>query len=218
VIEPSKPLSDTDRLYLLAFAAAAKWRTPKAREHIRRQWTPILQEMDYVTENMKTWTADQKERAVNMPRLGTDNAEPSMGREDVRTLVDAPLQTTLGTHIKAMVPVLMGMKASILCTSASPGFITSDHPCALFDPEAHKRPPAYRYVALDSPTVELSLPLSPRHLLVVSHDHEAGEYMSIPDALVDHANSITRLYANETIVVCRNELREAWLSQQSPSR
>ena len=66
-------------------------------------------------------------------------------------------------------PLLLQMHMSVLVTDSELGFITSDNPCVWFNPTLHRLPPFYRSPGLAQQDIEVSLPLSPNHLLFITH-------------------------------------------------
>ena len=93
--------------------------------------------------------------------------------------------------------------------------ITSDAPCVWFDPEAYKRPFLYRAPGLAWPTIEVTLPVSPKQVLLMNH---AGlnRYFKVPPHIVDELNRRTRGHADEYFVVQRNEARPIWYDLGTP--
>ena len=92
-----------------------------------------------------------------------------MGYEQVKAIVDNPLQMTIPTMIKVETPALYKLTdLAIFETSESPGFITSDHPCVWYDPEWYKRSLMLQTPALMYDTIEITLPISPRQIIVLN--------------------------------------------------
>lgn len=71
--------------------------------------------------------------------------------------------------IEVLAPTLFKMPMSILVTDDEVGFVTSDNPCVWNVPGAHKLPPGLRFPSLSQPSIEISLPLTPQHLLLISY-------------------------------------------------
>lgn len=101
------------------------------------------------------------------------------------------------------------MSVAVVETSSSPGFITSDHPCGWFDPEAYKRAPFWRAPALASPSIEITLPLSPRQLLWLKWDGVSG-YIPVKDSVAEELNRRIRFLAHEFFVVNSNVKKDVW--------
>ena len=69
--------------------------------------------------------------------------------------------------------LLFQLDMSIIETSTSPGFITSDDPCVWFDPELHSQS-FFTAPALMSPTIEINLPISPSQCLFFNRQNQNG--------------------------------------------
>jgi hypothetical protein len=98
----------------------------------------------------------------------------------------------------------------VLCTSSSPGFITSDNPYAIIDPSLRDLPPFWRSPGLASPTVEVTLPVSPNQALFFNNAGLRG-YLPVPDGTALAINRRTRAFARAYVVVGRNEFDPRWL-------
>jgi hypothetical protein len=108
-----------------------------------------------------------------------------------------------------MAPILFAMDVGLLVTDDPLGFITSDAPVVVFDPEAHQRPWHMRSPGLGWPKVEVTFPVSPHHLVIFNHQGiTAG--ITVPNGVLDEINRRTRFHAREHFVVTSNEKRDAW--------
>lgn len=205
-IGPMKPLSDPDRLTLATFAAAMIGRTPRQREHIRGQWQQALTMMEDIEREMKISPAKQ----MPVSKVASGNG-PSLTMDQVRNLVDQPLQHSLYTTMRAAGGALAQMSICVLVTDAKPGFITSDAPAVLYDPTAHTRPPMYRAVGFEHANAEFTLPLSPSQMLFCTWRKELeGAYLEVDDQLVDHVNRRTQFHADRWIICGQNATRDFW--------
>jgi hypothetical protein len=158
-------LTEGEQFALCAFVAAARSRTPAAREHIRKQWIEPLRMGERMLAWAKTATVEQKRRAAQM---GLPSKGPGMSLDQVREIVEKPMQTMLGPIIATEAPLLMNLDVAIWETEDDIGFITSDRPCIWFDPESFRRPPFYRGPALMYKTIEITMPLSPTQCLFLN--------------------------------------------------
>jgi hypothetical protein len=206
-IDKVLPLTTEERAALLPFVAAQSFRTPQARENTRSQWAPVLKKMEQLKASMERATPEEKRRASGIRSLGSDG--PKMGIEDVRKIVDFPLQQSLWPQIKVTSPLLADYDMALLLTEANPGFITSDHPCVWYDPAAHQRPPPYQGIAMMYDTLEISMPLSPTCLLLLNKNGLDG-YFTIDQAHVDELNRRTRAFANEHFVSRSSTANPFW--------
>lgn len=167
--------------------------------------------MKSMRDQVRKMTPEQ--RKAIPPSFGSGG--PSMGIQDVEQLATNPVPALLISGMQQMLPVLTQFNLSILTTSSEPGFITSDAPCAVFDPEAHRRPWPYNAVGLMYPTVEITLPLAPNALALFTRKELIG-YVPAPASIVDDLNRRTRAYADEYFIVNKNEVRPIWFDLGSP--
>lgn len=207
-----KALPSTARAELLVFLTALQWRTPRARDHLRSQWSPILELGDELLEKAKSWTPEQRKRAAKSNRMSLAKAgkrDSNISLEQVRRIVDHPLQTTLPALVRTQTPLLGRLNMSIFCANGDTKFITSDAPVVWFDPESHKRPPMHRSPALMYKSLEITLPLSPTRALFLSYG-EFPEYLAVPDLAVHEMNRRTRAHSHENFVSQSSTAHPYW--------
>ena len=82
--------------------------------------------------------------------------------------------------MESLLPFIERMNPVIIESDDPIGFITCDDPCVIFDPEAYKRSPMFRSPALSLPSVETTLPLSPRQLLILGWWNIAALFVPVP--------------------------------------
>ena len=80
----------------------------------------------------------------------------------------------------------VNVKIGILCHDLDPGFVTSDAPCVLFDPAAIGAPPLFRGVGVGSWTTEITLPVTPKRMLILSHQDRIEGYVQIENDIWVH--------------------------------
>ncbi len=101
------------------------------------------------------------------------------------------------------------MRMVTLVTNDEIGFITSDTPCVWFNPNLYKVPPFYRHPGLGQKDIEVTLPVTPQHLLVVSH-HDYPEYINVNQKAVDEFNRRTRFHCTEEFISWKGETKPYW--------
>lgn len=200
-----EPLTPEEHVRLCAFIAAQHVRIPAQRDHLAGQWGKVLEKMDHMREWAKTATPEQKLAAASIAPGGG----PSLGYEDVKRMAEQPLQTMLAPQIKTQLPHLVRMDYVIMECSTMPGFITSDNPCVWWDPEAYKKPPLWRSSGLLTPTLEISMPLSPRQRIILNWKG-VREYVTVPERIVDDANRLTRAACSEHFVSNSSATKPIW--------
>jgi hypothetical protein len=181
-------LTRKDWVDLIDFASAMLAR-PKARgDHFGKFFSGLHQ----VVENL------EKSRG----------AEPHTSLETKRYADNAPAATIASTML--VVPHLLSrMNMAIFTTEDPDGFITSDMPCVLFDPNSYRRPPFYRAPSLIDRGVEVTLPLTPNRLLFLSYTPIRG-YVQAEQKTVDELNRRTRFACSEYFVSYRGTVKDYW--------
>lgn len=108
-----------------------------------------------------------------------------------------------------MPQLLLEMSLAICVANGEAEFITSDRPCVMFNPELGGLPPFHSSPGLTQKGIEVTLPLTPKHLLMFSRS-SAGGYVEADEAFVDEANRRTRAACYEYFVSRREETKAIW--------
>ena len=212
-----KPLNFRDKSVLCTFVAAMFARTKSRREFIREQWQEVLDLGNEVAEWTKN-AAPEEIKRMSLALHPTPNEGRSMSMNDVKNIVDNPMQSFLVTGIATVAPALFDMRFGILDTSNTPAFISSDNPCVWFDPDLFKRPSPFGAGGLISPSIEISLPLSPTQFILFGRKLLlSGLYVSIKtnDPLVDAINRRTWKYSDESFIADQNYASFSWLPKSA---
>lgn len=127
----------------------------------------------------------------------------------MKRLVEKPMETMLLPQIVTATPLLARLDIVVLNCETEPGFITSDDPCVWFDPEAYKRPPLFEAPGLKYETIEISLPVSPRQMIVLNRRRHSG-YRDVPEREVNDFNRRTRFHCAEYFVSNSNATKPIW--------
>lgn len=205
-------LTPEEHIYLCMFVAAAQIRTTASRDHHATQWGNILKRADDLAVQMAKVTPAQRMAAAGIVPRHEANSDSSLTHSQLRQLAAKPLQHMMGPALHYTVPVLLQMDAAVLCTDDPLGFITSDHPCTWFDPEAYKLPPFYRSPGLRVKTIEVTLPISPQQCLLLSWQGFRG-YIDATPLQVDEMNRRHRFHCRSQYVACRGVDRSYWYQQ-----
>ncbi|MEO0544414.1 MAG: DUF4238 domain-containing protein [Pseudomonadota bacterium] len=209
-IERRRQIPTPRFIKFIAFIAAMHGRTRRFRDHQRQQWQKIVDVGDDLQRSMKTKTPEERRRIANM---SPPTSGGSMSLEEVKKLAKYPIQTLMPAVLSAEVPILSQMTMTVYCTGRTPGFITSDNPVVWFDPEAIDRPPMFRAPGLLDKGIEITLPISPGHLVVIRHDKPLSRgikpivYQDAWDATVEAINLRTAIHADETVVACSDSYK-----------
>ncbi len=201
-------ISIENKMKLSAFTAAMQARTPKQRGHFQGLWQGVLENMEALEAEMQARTP-QERKAIASATLKPSRSEPSIGIDEVRHLAATPIQRTLVPIIETQVPILATMNLAFFEVADPHAFITSDAPCVWFDPDAHKRPFPYNSPGLSWPTIEVTLPVSPRQLLMFNRGGLDG-YYTVTAGLAHEFNRRTRGYAHEQFIARGKEAHPYW--------
>ena len=217
VLRRRQPLSDEDVVWLLIFIAAAKARTRAMRDHMQEQWSGMLKKLDRFKDEVEQATPEKRARILAAAPLASSDRESGIPYEAVKEMAEKPLQTALPMFISSQVQAFRRMKLGILFHDFKPGFVTSDNPCVWFDPESYKYPPLFRSPGLAMPTVEVTLPISPRQMVILSHQDALNGYIPLyQSAVVNELNRRSRFLCDEHFVVSKNETRPVWFEDREP--
>jgi hypothetical protein len=204
-LSQGKEPTPEERLMLCAFIAAAHARTPTQRDHIGAQFAKVLKQADMMKEWARTATREQLDAAGSLAR----GSGPSLGYEDVKALAEKPMQTMLLPQIQIATFLLGRLDFAVVESQSEEGFITSDSPCVWFDPEGYKRAPFYQGPALMYESIEITLPVSPRRMILLNRRGSSG-YFGAPKIAVDELNRRTRFHCSEYFVNSTNATRATW--------
>lgn len=154
---------------------------------------------------------EQAQTAAVLSSLHT-NDENSMTMDEVRELVEHPIQSSLSMTVTEISPVLFKFPFVVLETSSSLEFITSDAPCVWFDPAEFHNPRPFGAGGLASPTIEITLPLSPGQMFFLGKKLLLpGVYIRVENPiLIDTLNKRTRVCSSEYFVFNQPVARQQW--------
>src|SRR5215207_7408762 len=160
-----KPLTSQDMGVLCAFTAAMYSRTKVRRGFLKEQWQAVVD----LGNKMEEWAKNASKEDLEWARTALHTPHKnnqSLSMDEVRQIADSPIQSSLRAEIATVAPALFKMQFVILDTSDISTFITSDNPCIWFDPDLYKKPVPPGAGGLISPTIEISLPLSPTQYIL----------------------------------------------------
>lgn len=190
-------------------------RTPKVKEHISKTFGDILELGKHMRESYQKASPEQRKAMTGLGPL--NDKHNSLSMEEVEKIHLEPLQTMMVTAIRTETELYNKMHMSILSTDDEVGFITSDYPCVWFDLEAYKRPPIHRSVGLGYKSTEVTLPISPMQVIIISH-HPLPTYVSVKTNSVDSINRKTRFMANKSFIVNKCYKNDYWFKELKPPK
>jgi hypothetical protein len=188
-IEARKPLTSEERLKLCAFATAMFARSKSQGDHFAESFRAINAQVE------------------NLEKKG--GAKPRLSLETRHHAENAPA-STIAMFMLSWPFLFMRMRLTILCTDADEGFITSDRPFIMNKPEGYKLAPIMRTPAPGRDAkIEVTLPLTPKRLLLISHTYPPG-YIEVPQAVVDELNTRVRFGCDEYFVSHKGIVKDCW--------
>lgn len=202
-----------DWVLFCAFVAAAQFRTPRMRDHHKAQWENALR----IGVNMEAAMARATPAQRKAASIVSGNAERGLTLDQVRQVAAKPLQSMMPGVLRSLTPMLCKMRLAIFCTEDPIGFITSDAPCVWDDPELERAPPLLRSPALVSPTIEITMPVSPHQCAMLSWHERFDAYIDVDARTIDETNRRCRAHCNESFVVRTNEILDQWFSEIPPA-
>lgn len=207
-----RALSDDDHFKICVFIAAMHARTRSQLDHVSNQWSAPLKMADDLAESMKTATREEKLAMSQISSASISSKGASFTHEKVREIVEDPVGTMLLPMINVTAPLYSKLDFAVLTTDHKLGFITTDSPCVFHDPEGYKRPPMYRGPALMYDTIEISLPISPTHCILLNRKGFKG-YIKVEDIVVNEFNRRHRFYASKAFIVNQNDVEDLWFDR-----
>lgn len=165
------PLDLGEKITVCVFAAAMFARTKTYREHLRSTWSKALELIEKVQEAHEKASPEQREQMQSaLGPVGTPEERNSViSKEEVEELVASPLQNTLSAMVEAIAPNLIEMPWVVMVAPRGSAFVTSDTPCVWFDKGEYETPKTRYAGRLMSPSLEITMPLSPWQMLVFSN-------------------------------------------------
>jgi hypothetical protein len=164
---------------------------------------------------MKEASPEDIEKMSVALRPSPDRESAGLSMDDLRRIVEQPMEPLLTSEVSTVTPILAGMRQFIIQTADSPGFVTSDAPCVWLDPELYKESPAFGAGGLISSSIEILMPLSPRQCVYFGHQLVAsGFYLSLKshDPLLDHVNRRVCQFADEHVVATEDVRQQPWFT------
>ncbi|KWX88551.1 hypothetical protein AMQ83_06005 [Paenibacillus riograndensis] len=204
----NESLTKDDHEVICVFIAAMRARTPFQRDHMQDHWGEVLGMMESIQSQYEEPTLKQRESMSHTEHVSDDISAFSM--KEVKRLAEPPLQEMLPTMVSVQTSILLQMNISILYSISKARFLTSDNPYVLFDPESNKRHWMYRG-GMGFDTVEISLPITPRHLLLLTW-RELPPYIDITRKQVEMFNQRHWAYARNYVVSNSEMNKPSWIS------
>lgn len=198
------PLDPQEEAFVCIFVAAMHARTKTYREHLRSTWGRALDLMEKVEESHRDASPEQRERLRNSLRSTGQprDKDRTLSKEQVAELVANPLQNWLPAMVKGIAPRLTEVPSVVMVAPKDCSFVTSDSPCVWFDKGAYETPPTRYAGGLVSPTLEITMPLSSRQMLIFANRLKVPRlyWSGLSRRDVESLNNRTRMMAAEFVI------------------
>ncbi len=214
-IENRRPIDKNDKSILCSFTAVMHARTKARAEHTSDQWKKVLDLGKRMQDRMETASDEEKKSMASILHSGGSSSN-SFTLEEVENIVDNPIQSFMAREIIVTSDYLQVIPMAILTTSDPIGFITSDAPCVCFDPALLEDQPPFGAGGFISPSLEVTLPLSPSSCLYFSRGFiNDCVYLDVDNAILGQMNLRTKLYCRESIILNQEVNDPSWFDTKS---
>lgn len=207
-----RPLTEEDWLWVGLFAATAFIRTASSRDQ-------LLMQMERVKAIFEEGAGPDWETRTAAPELPphVDRSRvyiPQLG--DFDNLKEDSTRILIESGVRVILPALLGMHKTVLCTNDPLGFLTTDAPSTWYDHTAYRKHPFERGVGLVNPAIEITLPISPSQCLMFTHRPVGPLYFEVSLDTVDAFNHRHAAHAPSTLVARSKETRPIWFQVVKP--
>jgi len=195
------PLDPDEEFIVRAFVAAMQTRTPRQLDHLLANFLGLADKGREIQAAVLSGHGGAVKQSCG--------DGPSLSQDDVEYLASVDRGEIVYPVIRAQLPILCRMNLSILETDDALGFITSDAPCVWVDPAMRATTYSRSTPGLGSESIEVTLPVSPSQLLLLSWRVQSG-YLFTREADLNEINRRTRLHSKEHFIVRENRTKSEW--------
>jgi hypothetical protein len=192
-LQEKRPITDKEFQSIVLFIASTYARTELQKLEQKEIWSDLL---------------------TIYQRMGIEQTMPDVYKK-IENLHAQPLPYHISNFLNITVPVLLRMKLTIMVTSRATGFITSDNPVLWFDPTMWFMNKLDSFFGLESPYLEIILPLSPNFLAQLTWSNP-GQYLVVDSqpGLVDEINKLMVYFSDEYVVLDHSEPNPYWFEEK----
>jgi hypothetical protein len=215
-INSEQQLDNDELIDLLTFVAVMRSRTPSSGDRWQSIWEGILSKM----EEYEAFLADEDyEPEKHLKMSGRNFSEGNIITiDEARDIVEHPITTHMGHSVKTQLKEFNSFDKAVIYTEINQGFITSDNPVVWADPFVSRLPKHLRSVGLRNRTIEITMPITPRHLLFLNK-YGVNGYINLMDyssesrvETILNANMRTFAYARKYVIKNKNQINWNWIS------
>jgi hypothetical protein len=197
-------LDQQDRAYLAAFMATMHSRTDPVANGLQEAWSKIGE----MVKNMED--VIRRGDAAKFPRISPPGEGSPISSADTAYLVENVRPLAVESALETAAPIIWRMSLAFVEAPKGSFFVTSDNPCVWFDPTAYRRGPFDRGVGLAMKDIEITMPISPEVVAIVTHNPDARGYMRLTDAQVQELNRRTVAFCDEKFVSQSRATLPSW--------
>lgn len=184
------PLSKKEHAVLCIFIGALMQRTLRHKDSVEKFLTEVIEKMEKIDEAHNTKSKiveDYKKFKINSHKLGIFKILPDMA------------------------DVLTKMNLAFMCTNnSSPGYITCDDPCIMFNPDLQWQ--KFYGPGLAQKSIELTITLSPTTMAVFSWQNLRG-YIKTTNSRVQDHNRMVMHQSYKYFLLNSPNTKLIWLSK-----
>ena len=191
---------EQEHLDICLFIATMHNRTVSRVNHLGDMLKPIQEKLKSYEEFAKTATVEELKKMSN---ISTTTNSKTISLEELNDVIDKPLENIMVPIVNNLVPELAKLKMAIYHTKKDFGFITSDNPCVWRSFEAHMRPPMFQSPGLNDDTINILLPISPTHCILLNKQIEGYIDIDTNSESIDLINAL--IYENAENCIISNQ-------------
>ncbi|MFZ2198417.1 MAG: DUF4238 domain-containing protein [Thermodesulfovibrionales bacterium] len=190
-IQAKRPITDIELQSIVVFIASTFVRTKLQKREQKGIWNDLL---------------------IIYQKMGIDRNMPELYKQ-IENLKVQPLPYHITNFLNITVPVLLKMKFTIMVTSRATGFITSDNPVIWLDPSIWLTNKPLSFFGLESPYLEIILPLSPNFLAQLTwNDPEQYLFVDSQPEIVNEINKLMVDFSDEYVILNHDKPNQYWFS------
>jgi hypothetical protein len=142
--------------------------------------------------------------------MGINRNMPELCKQ-IENLKVQPLPYHITNLLNITVPVLLRMKFTIMVTSRATGFITSDNPVLWLDPSIWLANKPLSFFGLESPYLEIILPLSPNFIAQLTWNNpEQYLFLDSQPEIVNEINKLMVYFSDEYVILNHDKPNQYW--------
>ncbi len=211
----TRSLSDTEYLMICMFIASTYGRTKLFAAEWSDRATQVLQMGEKIVDRLSQATSDEdRKRLLNALPYRSKGEGQVLTFEDMKRLQKNPTTELLPELVPTLSKLLMQFPYIILIAPPDIEYVTTDAPVVWFDPKSFMIPRPFGAGGLVSPTLEITLPISPQQLIFISSQlFVSGHYTAVDKSFVEQLNYRTMAFSHRFIIASHPIDGEQWFKK-----